>query len=240
MRLAVISDIHGNWEALQQVLADIDNCRVDAIISLGDNIGYGPEPERVLQQIQARNIPSVLGNHELAINDNEYLSWFNSLASKSLMMTRAMLSQASIDFIAALPPYRISYNCRFVHGFPPGSCLTYMFQVSDDEKNQVFEQMQQRLCFIGHTHTLEMLVYGGQHTENHHLSRGVTRLKAQKKYIINIGSVGQPRDGSHHAKYVIWDAIPDTLETRYVSYDFAAVAEKIISAGLPRKHAERL
>ncbi len=240
MRLAVISDIHGNWEALQRVLDDIDNCRVDAIISLGDNIGYGAEPERVLEEIRARNIPSVLGNHELAVNDSDFLSWFNSLASKSVMMTRDMLSPASIDYIAQLEPYRISNNCLFVHGFPPDSCLTYLFQVSEDEKKQALEQMQQRLCFIGHTHTLELLVYSEQLLQSHPLPRGITRLEAPKKYLINIGSVGQPRDGSHHAKYVIWDVPLDTVELRYVSYDIAAAAEKILAAGLPREHADRL
>ncbi len=240
MRLAVISDIHGNLEALQAVLSDIDTCRVDAIICLGDNIGYGAEPERVLQEIRARNIPSILGNHELAVNDSGYLGWFNSLARKSLLMTRDMLSQASIDYIARLKPWRSSGNCLFVHGFPPDSCLTYTFQVSDAEKKMVFEQMQQPICFIGHTHTLELLVYSEQEAVSHRLPRGITRLETKNKYIINIGSVGQPRDGSCEAKYVIWDAPSSTIELRCVSYDIAAAAEKIIAAGLPREHADRL
>ncbi len=240
MRLAVISDIHGNWEALQSVLGDIDDCRVDAIISLGDNIGYGAEPERVLEQIQDRNIPSVLGNHELAINDSSFLGWFNPLASKSLRMTRAMLSPASKDYIARLPSSRIQDNCLFVHGFPPDSCLTYSFQVAEDEKKRIFEQLPQPLCFIGHTHTLELLVYSAQQTASQPLVRGITRLEKQKKYIINIGSVGQPRDGSNHAKYVIWDSLLETVELRCVSYDIAGAAEKIIAAGLPREHADRL
>jgi predicted phosphodiesterase len=84
MRIAVISDIHGNYEACQQVLEDIDKTQVDAVISLGDNIGYGPEPDRVIREIRARKIPSILGNHELAIKDEKYLKWFNPTARDSL------------------------------------------------------------------------------------------------------------------------------------------------------------
>ena len=107
MKLAIISDIHGNYDALLQVMADIDQSGVDRIISLGDNIGYGPEPDRVVQKIMAQNIPSVLGNHELAIKGEEYLSWFNPVARQSLIKTRALLSSSSIKFVKKLEPYLI-------------------------------------------------------------------------------------------------------------------------------------
>jgi len=240
MRLAVVSDIHGNFEAFQQVMNDFDRSRVDAVISLGDNIGYGAEPDRVIQQIKARNITSVQGNHELAIKDEDYLAWFNPAARKSLIKTRDLLSEASIRFVTQLEPFLTSYDCRFVHGFPPDSPLIYMFQVSDGRKKQVFEEIAQRLCFIGHTHTLEIISYDGRHIEYEDLCRGVTRLDNKKKYIINIGSVGQPRDTDNNAKYVIWDSSADTIDLRFVSYNIAAVVRKIQAAGLPEEHAQRL
>ena len=89
MKTAVISDIHGNYDAFRKVIEDIDEVGVDRVLSLGDNIGYGPEPDRVVQDIISRGIPSVLGNHELAINDEEYLNWFNPVARKSLIKTRS-------------------------------------------------------------------------------------------------------------------------------------------------------
>ena len=240
MRLAIISDIHGNFDAFQEVLLDIDRSRIDAVISLGDNIGYGPEPDRVVQQIQARNIPSVQGNHELALKDEKYLNWFNPAARKSLIRTRDLLSDESLCFIATLQPFLISYDCRFVHGFPPDSPLIYMFQASDDRKMEVFEEIAERLCFIGHTHTLEIISYDGQAIEYNDLPKGLTNLAANKRYIINSGSVGQPRDTSNDAKYVIWDSADDTIEVRYVPYDIAAVVKKIKAAGLPEEHAQRL
>ncbi|MEJ2286498.1 MAG: metallophosphoesterase family protein, partial [Desulfobacterales bacterium] len=114
MRLAVFSDTHGNYDALEQVLKDIDRSDVDAVISLGDNIGYGPEPERVIKKLKSRNIPSVQGNHELAANDEEYLNWFNPAARKSLIKTRTLLSKTSLRYISQLEPFMTSYDCRFV------------------------------------------------------------------------------------------------------------------------------
>jgi predicted phosphodiesterase len=240
MKLAIISDIHGNFDAFQQVLEDIDRSRVDAIISLGDNIGYGPEPDRVIQKIQDRKIPSVQGNHELALKEAEYLDWFNPSARKSLLKTSDLLSEASRGFVTQLEPYLIAYGCRFVHGFPPDSALIYMFQVSDSRKAQVFKAAAERLCFIGHTHSLEIISYDGRQIEYADLPKGLTNLEGKKKYIINIGSVGQPRDATNDAKYVIWDSAADTIEVRFIPYDIAAVVKKIRDAGLPKEHAQRL
>ena len=240
MRLAVISDIHGNYEALQQVMGDMDSSQVDAVISLGDNIGYGPEPDRVVQEIKTRNIPTVQGNHELAVKDEEYLNWFNPAARRSLLKTRNLLSDASLRFISQLDPVLTAYGCRFVHGFPPDSPLIYMFQVSDGRKKQVLEKAAERLCFIGHTHTLDIIGFDGQQIENQNFPEGITRLDEKKKYIINIGSVGQPRDADNNAKYVIWDSSADTIDVRFVWYDIAAVVSKIQAAGLPEEHAQRL
>ena len=240
MRLAVFSDTHANFDALEQVLKDIGRCAVDEVISLGDNIGYGPEPDRVIKKLKSLRIPSVRGNHELALEDEEYLNWFNPAARKSLIKTRKMLSKASLNHISLFKPYIKSYDCRFVHGFPPDSSLIYMFQVSESRKQEVFEEMSERLCFIGHTHTLEIMGYAKKEIQYEDLPEGVSRLDPEMKYIINIGSVGQPRDSSNNAKYVIWDSAKDTLEVRFVPYDIAGVVKKILAAGLPKEHAERL
>ena len=240
MRLAIISDIHGNYDALQEVLADIDKSDVDRIISLGDNIGYGPESDRVVQEIMARAIPSVQGNHELAVKDEEYLEWFNPVARQSLIRTRDLLGESSREFVTRLEPFLASDGCRYVHGFPPDSPLIYMFQPSENRKRQVFEELSERLCFIGHTHTLEIIGYDGKNMGYGDLPQGLTNLKGDHKYIINIGSVGQPRDTSNEAKYVIWDSSADTIEVRFIAYDIAAVVQKIKEAGLPEEHARRL
>ena len=240
MRLAIISDIHGNFDAFQQVLEDIAKSEIDEVISLGDNVGYGPEPDLVVQQIRAQQIPSVQGNHELALKDPEYLNWFNPSARKSLVKTRSLLSDESLRYIAKLEPFLTSHDCRFVHGFPPDSPLIYMFQASDRSKIEAFEKSAERLCFIGHTHTLEIIGYDGRQLKYQDLPEGLTGLVREKKYIINVGSVGQPRDAGNDAKYAIWDSVDDAIDIRFIPYDIASVVKKIQDAGLPEEHANRL
>lgn len=239
-KIAIISDVHANMEAFEQVLADIDRHRVDVVISLGDNIGYGPEPDRVIQYIRQHAIFSLQGNHELAILEPKYLKWFNTAAQKSLKKTLTLLSKPSLEFIAKMKVYLSDCGCRFVHGFPPDSPLTYSFQVSEGKTKQAFDQLPERHCFIGHTHTLDLISYDGKKLEYGSLNEGLNLLDSNRQYIISVGSVGQPRDGDNRSKYVIWNSSDDTVEVRFVSYDIGAVVKKIQDAGLPEEHAERL
>jgi diadenosine tetraphosphatase ApaH/serine/threonine PP2A family protein phosphatase len=115
-----------------------------------------------------------------------------------------------------------------------------MFQVSDNRKKQIFDQLDERICFIGHTHILEMISYDGNTVKYNPLKKGIQRLSRDQKYILNIGSVGQPRDGDNRAKYIIWDSSQDSIEVKYIPYDIATTVEKIRAAGLPDEHARRL
>ena len=236
----MISDIHGNLEAFKQVLMDIGKSDIDDMICLGDNIGYGPEPEQVVDMIKDHNIQTVMGNHELAVIDQNYLSLFNPLARKSLLKTIELLSEETINFISGLQPFLNRYECRFVHGFPPDSAAMYLFQVPEDELLLTFKQMKERICFLGHTHRLEIIDFNGQIVTRAPLTESITSLDSDHKYIINIGSVGQPRDGNNCAKYVIWDTLNDNIEVKFIPYDIVSVIEKIIAAGLPIEHAVRL
>ncbi len=240
MRLAIISDIHGNLEALSQVLADIDDHQMDKIINLGDNIGYGPDSEAVLECITARGIPSIMGNHELALLEPELLKWFNPMARESLNKTRDMLSDDSVTFIKTLEEAIVFNGHTFVHGFPPDSVTTYLFDVEPWRLDHTFKEHMDRLCFVGHSHRLEIVVNNGKKIERRPLRRGLIDIDPSNQYIINVGSVGQPRDTDNRAKYVIFDDAAGTLEVRFVQYDIVMTANKIIDAGLPSVHANRL
>jgi predicted phosphodiesterase len=240
MRLAIISDIHGNWDALQAVLENLDAANVDETVCLGDNIGYGPEPNEVIETLQQRNIPSVLGNHELALLEPERLEWFNPAARRSLSLTIERLTENSRDFIARMETVRVAHGCRFVHGFPPASATTYYFELAEEAMCKVFDAYAEKHCFIGHSHDLVLLAYRHRQLETEPLTKGRLNLQPDVRYIINAGSVGQPRDGENSAKYLIWDTTGDVVEVRYIAYDIAAVARKIIDAGLPEIHAHRL
>ncbi|MFO7839374.1 MAG: metallophosphoesterase family protein [Desulfosalsimonadaceae bacterium] len=241
MRTAVISDIHGNATAFEAVLADLEKQEeIAAVYCLGDNVGYGPEPEKVVSLLQRQQIPSVLGNHELAINKPETLSWFNPAARTSLEKTMQMLSAATKAFLAGLPAFLIREGCRYVHGFPPDSPTTYLFEVNPEEIRQTLNRLEERIVFIGHTHELLIIGNDGKTVNTSPLYEGTIQLDPGKQYLINIGSVGQPRDGGKEAKYVIYDNSAGELTVRFVDYDVEDTVQKIYRQGLPEQHAWRL
>jgi predicted phosphodiesterase len=240
MRIAIVSDIHSNLEAFQEVLEDIEQSHVDRIVSLGDNIGYGPEPEEVLRLIRVRNIFSIMGNHELGIADPQYLGWFNRTARRSLEINRELLSSVSLDFIQTLTPALTLNRCLFVHGFPPASITTYLFEISDFQLRKFFPHLDQELCFVGHTHDLKLISFDGSSVRHTRLPEGEVHLDEGRKYLINAGSVGQPRDGDNRSKYLIWDGETRRLEVRFLRYDVARTVQGILALGLPVINADRL
>jgi predicted phosphodiesterase len=240
MRLAVISDIHGNLEAFREVLADIDRSRIDAMLCLGDNVGYGPEPEAVVRLLRARQIPSVKGNHELGVTDPTSFHLFNSTAQASLLLTQRLITADTHAFIGQLPSYLVLGECLAVHGCPPDSITKYLFELADEELLVLLKHLPLRLSFVGHTHDLELVMNDGLELTRQPLDAGIVSLQSGRKYLINVGSVGQPRDGNNNAKYVIWDDAEQTLEVRFIPYDIAKTADRIIELGFPRFYATRL
>ncbi|MFZ7126431.1 MAG: metallophosphoesterase family protein [Desulfobacterales bacterium] len=240
MKIALLSDIHGNHDALEAVLEDIAQAGAGEIFSLGDNIGYGGEPVRVMETLLARGISSVLGNHELAIRQPEHLGWFNPQARRSLERTRELLTAEALHVITALPEWRTVRGMRLVHGFPPDSALIYQFQVTESERDRIMDSMDEAICFIGHTHFPDLLTWDGHHSRRIDFQKGVVELKPGDRYIVNVGSVGQPRDGSNNAKYVVYDPDAATVELRHVPYDVESAVEKILEAGFPAQNAWRL
>ena len=244
MRIAVISDIHSNMEALSAVLWDIDTgAAIDQVISLGDNIGYGPEPEQVISTLRERQIPSVLGNHERALLDEKFSKPFNPAAKKALLINKQLLSKGSIDYLSTLTPFLVYHGARFVHGVPPDLVDRYVFKEKNTSLVHVMEALKERIAFVGHTH--ELMIYEidsrGVQKKNFIKTR-VFLAKEYKeyKYIINTGSVGQPRDGYNEAKYVVWDSIENTIESRFVPYDIPSVVRKMKKAGIPIQYAIQL
>lgn len=243
MRLAVIADIHGNLEAFRSVLADIDGAAtspIDHIFSLGDNIGYGAESEQVMDLIRERGIPSVLGNHELAVKYPRFYKWFNPKVRSTLKTTFAGLSDRTIGDIRRMEASSVRWGCRFVHGFPPRSTVLYLYQMPEQKICRAFDRIDEKHCFIGHTHDLNLVRVSGDTARYLPFPRGITLLDAGCGYLINAGAVGQPRDGDNRAKYVIWDSSGSSVEVRYVRYDIEAAVKKILDAGYPEYFATRL
>jgi predicted phosphodiesterase len=240
VRLAIISDIHGNIEAFQQTLADIKNSSVDLIVNLGDSVGYGPEPEAVLSVIQTESIVNILGNHEKAIIDSTYRRYSMAGARKSIEHTIKFLTPSLISYIQNLPTFRVINDALFVHGCPPRSPTIYLNHLSISEIKKVFESYSQSISFAGHTHRLMLFSYNGEKISLNPLKEKTVDLDPELKHIINVGSVGQHRDGDPRAKYVIWDDKHNTLEIKRITYDIAVTAAKIIERGFLKKDADRL
>ncbi len=241
MKLAVISDIHGNLEALTAVIERIETCSVDQIISLGDNIGYGPNPNEVMDLLARNKIQSILGNHEMVVKSPRFITWFNPVAQKSVIKTHATLLPHHIKTIHTFKEHMIKENLRFVHGVPPHSPFLYPFQLSDKALARKILELAQPICFCGHTHELELIecTCHGELTR-HPLDRGAQTLKKDSRYLINAGSVGQPRDANKDAKVVLYDSLTHTMEVLYVPYPYPVTMQKIRDAGLPESFATKL
>jgi predicted phosphodiesterase len=240
MKIAVLSDIHSNLEAFREVIRDMERAGTDSAVCLGDCIGYGPDPEEVVALVRSLEIPTVMGNHELGIANPKILPWFNAPARKSLILTSRLISEKTIEWLRQLEPSLVFEGGLFVHGCPPDSILDYLFEVSDRKLALLMGAMEQRICFVGHTHTLEAVSFKDGKIDHWLPEEGISLLDMDTRYIINIGSVGQPRDGNSSAKYVIWDVSEHKLDLRFVPYDATRTAEKIIRLGFPRINADRL
>ncbi|CCK81876.1 metallophosphoesterase family protein [Desulfobacula toluolica] len=240
MRLAVISDVHSNLDAFQAVMADISTQAIDDIISLGDNIGYGAQPEEVIAGLKRHDISSVLGNHELALLDKDYLATFNPYARKALVINQKKLSDPAKYYVSTLKFCLVRYGCRFVHGVPPDNIARYVFHESDKRLIQIMELIKQRIAFVGHTHQLRIYELDRGNLKKKSFMKSTVPLEKNRRYIINSGSVGQPRDGYNEAKYVVWDSVRQSVTSRFVPYDYHAAAKKIKKAGIPGLYADQL
>lgn len=239
VRLALFSDIHANWAAFEAVWADLTQYDVHGVYSLGDNVGYGPSPQEVVAFLHTHGVLSIQGNHERGLVTPQERSWFNPHARQGLEQTRSMMAPEWIQALAAYPLSRVVENARLVHGCPPDSPFTYLFEYEEDPA-QLFEMFDEPICFVGHTHELQWVRSQKGRVTHGLLHHGVLTLDTTARYVVNIGSVGQPRDGDNRAKYVIWDTDQSTLTVRFVPYDIQDTVDKIMARGLPQSSASRL
>jgi diadenosine tetraphosphatase ApaH/serine/threonine PP2A family protein phosphatase len=202
-------------------------------------VGYGAQPDAVLSLIRQEEIPCLLGNHEEALFDEGALNLFNPSARLTIQKARELLSSDVLESLRDLPRSLKFQGALFVHGFPPDSVHPYLFHVPPDRMASAFCLLEQDLCFVGHTHLLELVGFDGKSVSHRPLAEGMEFL-GKGKYIINAGSIGQPRDGNNNAKYLIWETEARSIEVRFVPYDTVSAARKIIDAGLPERCARRL
>jgi len=229
VRIAVISDIHANLQALTAVLDDIVEQQADRIVCLGDIVGYGADPSACVDLVRERAAFSVLGNHDAAVFSPQQRTYFNPLALEAVRWTADQLDRPQADWLRQLP-YRVSFeNMLFVHSSPRApEEWDYVF--SGMEARMQGRHFFERLCFVGHSHVPGVYPLDSDSGE----------YAPDSRYLINVGSVGQPRDGNPRSSYGLLDTVAGSYENRRVPYDVETAMQAILDRGLPRRLAQRL
>src|SRR6476646_8717644 len=236
MRFAILSDIHANLEALEAVLADARSQNCTHYVCLGDVVGYNANPSECVKIIQDMECPVVKGNHDEQASMAATTEGFNELAEEAIGWTRDNLSADDKAWLADLRLTRQVRDFTIVHATldTPGQ-WGYVF--NDLDAIASFTYQHTPLCFFGHTHWPTAFVRDDS-VRRQQIDK--LRIDPGKKYFINVGSVGQPRDGDWHAAYCIYHVESNVVEQRRLKYDIESAQKKIIDAGLPRLLAERL
>jgi len=236
MKFAIIADIHGNLEAFRVVLNDAQKQRCTHYACIGDVVGYGANPAECLALVRKMGMPCVKGNHDEYCSIDEQTEGFNPAAAEAVQWTRKQLSEDGRQWLRDLKYVRMVKNFTIVHATLDGpQRWGYVFDKLAAAAS--FPYQNTPVCFFGHTHVpvaliRDSMVRGGTYSK--------FKIEAGKKYFINVGAVGQPRDGNPKAAYVVYDTVEGTIELRRLEYDIAAAQKKIRDAGLPERLAERL
>jgi predicted phosphodiesterase len=239
MRYAIISDIHGNVDALQTVLADIEKQSVDMIICLGDIVGYYPNPEQCVELVKENVTYAVAGNHDYAATGRIDTSNFTYYAFAAMEWTKRNLSASAKEYLASLPLTLELENMFFSHSSPSNpQDFIYVFPDSEVAIFEAFSSLVHTLNFIGHTHWPSIMLQDDDkimlYTDHN------VEIAEAHRYLINVGSVGQPRNFDPRCCYAIYDNIESRVWLRHVIYDFTITQKKVIENNLPIFLAERL
>ena len=236
-KFAILGDIHSNLDALNVVL---DDCRAQGVtdfLCTGDVVGYNACPAECLKIVRELGCPVVMGNHDHYVSSSQNLGDFNPVAAEVIRWTRGKLSQEELDYLRGLPFVVTSMGITLVHAtMDCPEAFGYVFDHLQAEANFIHQVTP--LCFHGHTHC--PMIYEKQIGAVYRIDAQDFRLPVGRKYFVNVGSVGQPRDGDPRAAYVLYDPIARTIRFRRVEYDVAAAQAKVREAGLPERLAERL
>jgi len=237
MKYAVISDIHGNLEALEATIEAISAEKVDRLLCLGDIVGYGANPVECIAIIKDLSPVTVCGNHDAACRNTLDLDYFTERAAEALIWTRNRLSQEDINYLKSLKLGYKNDDLILTHGtlYEPEE---FHYMVSPYEADLSFKQMKTKICFVGHTHLPGVFILKSDKIQR--LRDNKVNLLSCDKVIVNTGSVGQPRDRDPRVSYAIYDMNSKEVEIKRVAYDVRKAQRKILNAHLPASLAERL
>ena len=236
MRFAIFSDIHANLEALEAVLADARQRKCTHFVCLGDVVGYNANPHECLERVRELDCPTVKGNHDEQASISRFPTDFNQLAERAIKWTRDKLTEKDKQWLRDLPFQKQVRDFTIVHAtLDTPEQWGYVFNNLDAAAS--FTYQHTTICFFGHTH-VPMVFIRDEGVRRELIDH--VRIEPAKKYFINVGSVGQPRDGNWRAAYCVYDVENNLVQQLRIKYDLATAQKKVIEAGLPRPLAERL
>jgi diadenosine tetraphosphatase ApaH/serine/threonine PP2A family protein phosphatase len=242
VRYLILSDLHANREALDAV---VEQCagRYDEAVCCGDLVGYGADPNPIVDWVRANCPVTVRGNHDKACTGGEDLEWFNPIAKQAALWTQRNLTAENAEWTRSLPQGPLALNgFQVIHGAPFDEDE---YLLAADEAGQAFEYLESRVAFFGHTHVQGGFIWNQSRVEtimrtSPRTNRQVMEIDPACAYLVNPGSVGQPRDGDPRAAYAIYDTDAGMVTYFRASYDVVAAQKKIREAGLPTILADRL
>jgi len=234
----VFSDIHANLEALERVLEEIETLHPDIVVSLGDVVGYGANPCECVDLVQEYASVRIGGNHDLASVGITDSNVFNPIAKRSIVWTSNVLRPKHKQIIEGYDPSRTYGKFLFSHASPV-SPLQWEYIYTIGQAKSVFEKFDNKFIFTGHTHVPGIIIK--DMSGSCYVAGGsIVQIEPQSRYLINVGSIGQPRDGISAASFALLDEKRRRINIRRVPYDILSAQEKIRSAGLPEPLATRL
>jgi diadenosine tetraphosphatase ApaH/serine/threonine PP2A family protein phosphatase len=238
MKRAILSDVHGNLEALEAVLEDLRDAGAGEIWSLGDAVGYGPDPERCVEILREEAVVNLMGNHDAAVVNLTPVEPFNINARRAVEWTRSVVSPATVRLLEGLPYTERRGEAFLVHASPrKPEAWDYIMSVTEAE--ECFAHFEGQICFVGHTHVPFFAVLEGE-KGSRLIHRKTAKLRDDTRYLINAGSVGQPRDLDPRASYVMFDAEEGRAEIRRVAYPLERTQDKMREHDLPSFLVDRL
>lgn len=238
MKAAIISDIHSNLEALQAVIKDIKKRRIKNTFCLGDLVGYGANPNECIEICLKEAKLVIAGNHDWAAINKTNISVFNSVAAKAIRWTKQNTRKNNLNKLKRLQLTKKVDSILLVHATPRNPAKwNYLFTLNEFEAE--FSLFDTQVCFVGHSH-IPSAVFQDANSYTDFLRENPFPLIKDRKYIINVGSVGQPRDLDPRASYAIYDGNNHSIEIVRLDYNIPLAQQKIVDNGLPEVLAERL
>jgi diadenosine tetraphosphatase ApaH/serine/threonine PP2A family protein phosphatase len=238
MRVAVVSDIHSNLHALDAVLAALDADPPDELWCLGDLVGYGPKPNECCALVQARATVCLCGNHDLAVRGTIDLDEFSGDAGTAAAWTRDLLADEARTFLDSLEPAGKAADVALFHGSARDPVWEYV--LSDEAAMTTFLMTEEPLVLVGHSHAALQVALRGGALEGGLAPEGTELELSDARWLLNPGSVGQPRDGDPRAAYLLLDLAARHASFRRVDYDIELTQSEMRDAGLPVSLVERL